>query len=489
MEIMNEVTADGQLQKNRPVIDDLGFSIIPVKDKRPLISWQKYQQEKATTEEVDSWLQRFNDFDIGIVTGPISGIFVLDVDGEEGKATLKSMGVELPPTWTTKTLHDGLHYYFQWNEVLSNLPTSKFNILNKVDIRGRGGYVVSYPWIEGLSPADVPLAPIPEWLMKLVNKPKQEESINKSGWITETLNSLEEGQRHAAFAKIIGRFNRDGLAKEDIYTLLVPHADACGLDKAELLNQVTKMCKLYADQAVKPMSGLTAKQLLSSAKVKIPWLVEGLFPKEGVGILAGHAKIGKSWLTLDLAITASYGGLWLNKFQVQPGHVLYVDEESSQDMLSSRFLKLLNHKGLTDAKIQFHIKEGFNFSVQQKIDELRHVMNLLHPTLVIFDSLNRVHKAEENSASQMAEVFRRVSALSKEFGCFILFTDHLPHGQERFRGSTDKEAFVDAGFLATKIGNQNLVVEHKYARHSQVPSFELAILDDGPDKTYVRWIG
>jgi hypothetical protein len=90
----------------------------------------------------------------------------------------------------------------------------------------------------------------------------------------------------------------------------------------------------------------------------------------------------------------------------------------------------------------------------------------------------------------MGEVFRKVSALAKEFNCFILFTDHLPHGQERFRGSTDKEAFVDTGFLASKIGNSNLLVEHKYARITEpVKSFELAIQDEGTDKTYVRWIG
>ena len=497
-------TSAESTQKNEVTVSvkhlrELGLNVIPMDitaKRTPIVKgvkrlkWGPFNTYRATDRCVSAWQKMFPQHGWGIVTGPISQIFVLDVDGEEGKSTLKNAGVELPSTWVTKTQRGGLHYYFRWDDRLKDLPTSKYNLMNKVDIRGKGGYVVSYPWIAGQSPADVALAPIPDWLMKLVNKPKQEESVgNKAGWISELLNNLDEGKRHEAFAKIIGRFNRDGLAKEDIYTVLAPHADLCGLGKAELLIQVNKMVKLYSDQAAKPMSGMTARQLLSSAKLSIPWLVEGLFPKEGAGILAGHPKIGKSWLTLDLAITVSYGGLWLSKFQVVPGHVLYVDEESSQDMLGSRFLKLMNNKGLTDAKIQFHVKEGFNFSEQQKIDELRNIMNLLHPKLVIFDSLNRVHKAEENSASQMGEVFRRVGALSKEFGCFILFTDHLPHGQERFRGSSDKEAFVDAGFLAQKIGDRSLLIEHKYARHQTIPSFELALVDDGPEKTYVRWIG
>lgn len=469
----------------------LGFNVIPmnVAEKRSPIKWGEFIEQRSLPTDVRRWKESFGD-GWGIVTGPISGIFVLDIDGAEGKLSLENIKAELPETWVTRTQRGGLHYYFKWDTRLNDLPTSKYALLPKVDIRGRGGYVVAYPWLEGYSPADTALAPIPEWLLRLVIKPKQEETGNRPGWIADSLNNLDVGKRHAAFAKLIGRFNRDGFAPDDIYTLLAPHAEACGFSKAELLEQTRDMCKRYADQAAKPMCGITSKQLLSSASVKIPWLVDGLMPREGVGILAGHAKIGKSWLTLDLAITTSQGGAWLNKFQVQPGHVFYIDEESSLDLLSYRYQKLLKYRGLTDANIRFFSKEGFSFSQQNKIDELRQAMNIQHPKLVIIDSLNRVHRANENSSTEMGEIFRRVSALSKEFGCFILFTDHLPHGQERFRGSTDKEAFVDTGFLASKIGNSNILVEHKYARVTEpVRSFELALQDDGEDKTYVRWIG
>lgn len=475
----------------------LGLNVIPMDiaaKRTPIIGngvkrlkWGLFNSHRASDYCIAAWERMFPSAGWGIVTGPISGIFVLDVDGEEGKETLRKMGVELPVTWVSKTQRGGLHYYFKWDDALNNLPTSKYNLLNKVDIRGRGGYVVSYPWL--VSPKDVPLAPIPKWLMTLIYT-KPVEVGNKPGWIAETLGNLQEGGRHESMAKIIGRFNSAGLTAEDIYTLLLPHAEACGLSKGDLLKMAQGMTKRYAGQAAQPLKGLSSKELLATASVKRNWLVDGLFPREGVGIIAGHAKIGKSWLTLDLAITIANGGAWLNKFLVEPGHVLYVDEESTRDMLGFRYRKLLNQKGLADAKIQFLIKEGFHFSSQSKIDELRQIMDLLHPKLVVFDSLNRVHQAEENSASEMREVFRAVTKLSKDYGCFILFTDHLPHGQDRFRGSSDKEAFVDTGFLATKIGNSNLMVEHKYARLIETrPSFELAILDEGPDKTLVRWIG
>ncbi len=477
---------------------ELGLNIIPMElaaKRTPIVKgvkrlkWGPYNSYRPTDRCIAAWQTMFPNAAWGVVTGPISGVFVLDVDGEEGKETLRKMGVELPNTWMTRTQRGGLHYYFKWDDALNSLPTSKYNLLNKVDIRGKGGYVVSYPWLSGHSPKDVALAPIPRWLMALVNT-KPVEVGNKPGWIAETLNNLQQGGRHEAFSKLVGRFNSAGLTAEDIYTLLLPHAEACGLGKGELLKTAQGMTKRYAGQAAQPLKGLSSKELLSTASTTRNWLVDGLFPREGVGIIAGHAKIGKSWLTLDLAITIAKGGLWLNKFLVEPGHVLYVDEESTRDMLGFRYRKLLNQKGYTDANIQFLIKEGFNFSTQGKVDELRQIMDLLHPKLLVFDSLNRIHRANENSASEMGEVFRAVTKLSKDYGCFILFTDHLPHGQDRFRGSSDKEAFVDAGFLATKIGNSNLMVEHKYARLSDpVRSFELAIMDEGPEKTLVRWIG
>jgi hypothetical protein len=468
---------------------DLQAKLTPVVRGVKRLKWGIFNGYRPIDKCIRAWEVMFPGHTWGVVTGPISGVFVLDVDGEKGKAALRALGVELPPTWVSKTQNSGLHYYYVWDNCLNALPTTKVGIVDGVDIRGKGGYVVSYPWVEGCSPKDVPLAPIPKWLMAMVST-KPVEVRNKPGWISELLDDPTKLGRHQSFAKIIGRFNSDGLAAEDIYKLLLPHWVESGLPAEELLSQTRNMTRRYAGQAAQPLKGLSSKELLSTASVKHRWLVDSLFPREGVGIIAGHAKIGKSWLTLDLAITVAKGGLWLSKFLVEPGHVLYVDEESSRDLLGYRYRKLLNQKEYTDANIQFVSKEGFTFSSQSKIDELRQVMDLLHPKLVVFDSLNRVHSANENSASEMGEVFRAVTKLSKDYGCFILFTDHLPYGQDRFRGSSDKAAFVDAGFLASKIGNSNIMLEHKYARLTDpVRSFELSIMDEGPEKTLVRWVG
>jgi Bifunctional DNA primase/polymerase, N-terminal len=73
-----------------------GWSPIPIKEgsKEPnLLELQPYLTRKATKEELDAW--RWSG--VGIVTGPVSGVLVLDVDGPEGEAELRKHGHPVTP--------------------------------------------------------------------------------------------------------------------------------------------------------------------------------------------------------------------------------------------------------------------------------------------------------------------------------------------------------------------------------------------------------
>ena len=94
--------ADGyELPNDRPDfanVADLwgrGWSVIPVRygDKRPAIaSWTVYQQRRPTFEELESWFGPSPRYNVGIVTGRVSGIFVVDADSADAVA------------WATATL-------------------------------------------------------------------------------------------------------------------------------------------------------------------------------------------------------------------------------------------------------------------------------------------------------------------------------------------------------------------------------------------------
>ena len=114
---------------------ELGRSIIPLQanDKKPIGSWTKYQTERMTPDEAFDYFTKNPDANMGMVTGEISGISVIDIDGKEGFDALNDAKIRLPDTTVVKTPR-GWHYYYKYNPELKQGA----NRLEKVDIRNDG---------------------------------------------------------------------------------------------------------------------------------------------------------------------------------------------------------------------------------------------------------------------------------------------------------------------------------------------------------------
>ncbi len=87
-----------------------------------------------------------------------------------------------------------------------------------------------------------------------------------------------------------------------------------------------------------------AAQLLNTELPDPVWAVPGLLP-EGLTLLAGRPKIGKSWLALHVAMAIASGGVVLGKIHVEQGSVLYLALEDNKRRIKSRLLKLLGPMG------------------------------------------------------------------------------------------------------------------------------------------------
>ena len=125
------------------------LSVIPLKpgEKVPLIKWERYQKEPPTIAEVQKWFKDTN-YNIAIVCGRVSrNLVVIDFDDAEiyekfmkeieSDAELKDI---IESTWLVKT-GKGFHIYL-WVDTEKPVKTGK---LQKVDIKGEGGYVVAPP--------------------------------------------------------------------------------------------------------------------------------------------------------------------------------------------------------------------------------------------------------------------------------------------------------------------------------------------------------
>jgi hypothetical protein len=107
---------------------------------------------------------------IGLRTGTLSGVTVIDIDTAKG-GTLP----ELPDTVTVRTGSGGLHLYYL--PPPTPIGNSASKLAPHVDVRGNKGQVVypgsihpdtgtPYTWLDGHAPWDLPLAPFPEWALE-----------------------------------------------------------------------------------------------------------------------------------------------------------------------------------------------------------------------------------------------------------------------------------------------------------------------------------
>lgn len=99
-------------------------------------------------------------------------------------------------------------------------------------------------------------------------------------------------------------------------------------------------------KSVDKLEAINATDLQVKEIAPIKWIVDNLFTT-GETLLTAASKIGKSWLALDLSLSVTRGGLFLDKKTVRTG-VLYLALEDSERRLKNRMNKLLNGEKAPD---------------------------------------------------------------------------------------------------------------------------------------------
>ena len=198
----------------------LGWSVIPIEagEKKPLVKWEKYQRERATEDQVKKWWKSYPNANIGIVTGIISDIIVIDIDSDAGKEGYIAKFNELHHTISQKTgKPKALQLFFRHPK--DQKYHNKAGLLPEVDVRADGGYVIvppsihpngkTYEWI--IDPIDMgldDLLDLPEDIkIQLITK-TENRSKNIEGWVQEALMGVKEGKRNDICARLAGYYLR-----------------------------------------------------------------------------------------------------------------------------------------------------------------------------------------------------------------------------------------------------------------------------------------
>ncbi len=201
-----------------------GFAIFPLVagGKAPLT---KHGHKDATHDLAEfQRLAAGRKCNVGVATGAVSGVWVLDIDthhdggnGEKSLQGLQDKYGSLPTTWTVQTGGGGYHFYFRYDPDHPVGTNTELAGLSGIDWRGDGGYVVappsftSDPYTWKMHPLIYGLADTPEWLLKLVtNKPRTTDVVSlhqaesHSQDLLQIANGVAEGNRNNAAARLAG---------------------------------------------------------------------------------------------------------------------------------------------------------------------------------------------------------------------------------------------------------------------------------------------
>lgn len=212
-----------------------GWRLFPcaLRAKTPLLKgWPKAASSDLAT--LRSWAARYGPCNWAVLTGPGSGVFVLDVDGEKGRKSLAVIETQhgpLPATLTSTTGREegGEHRWFLY-PAGHEIRNSTGKLGNGLDIRAFGGYVIvppsihptgrAYQWAE----IERPIADAPTWLIEcLAVKIATPQSTPLDRW-----GILPKGKRNDGLTRYAGELRRKGAELPELeLKLLEANARRC----------------------------------------------------------------------------------------------------------------------------------------------------------------------------------------------------------------------------------------------------------------------
>jgi hypothetical protein len=243
-----------------------GWSVVPIErhGKRPLIPWLEFQSRVATPDEIGRWFRSWPDANIGIVTGLLSGLVVLDIDprhgGTDSLSRIEGEHGPLPSTIEAVTGGGGRHLYFVHP---GGAPiANRVGLRPGIDLRGDGGCVVAppsvhargtrYAWTPARAPHRASAAPLPGWVAR-------EPAHGRTGrptayWRRLVREGITEGERNATLASLTGHLLWHGVDREVALELMLAWNRArCRppIDSAEVARVVDSIARMHAGERIR----------------------------------------------------------------------------------------------------------------------------------------------------------------------------------------------------------------------------------------------
>lgn len=485
----------------------LVLSVIPVaRTKIPFVKWDEFQTERTHPDQIDEWWTRWPDANVGVVTGAISGLVVLDADGAEGLASLKTLN---PPatTWLQKTgrLEGGWQLFLRHPGEGVTIP-NRAGLLPGLDVRGDGGYVVvppschtsgqRYTWLT--PPWGMKLAEISPALLVMLTAPSAQNGAANGA--THGAGAIPAGQRNDTLYRLGRSLVAKGLSDAAVTAALLEEnqarcrpplpehevrAIAAHVTTQPDRNGFTTRAQAERNEGALPL--VRAPRVGASAVDLSPYLYDGadawdfpdvkhivehLLPMVGVVWVGGLPKQFKSMLLLYvcLAIACRRSGVG-NHFAVHEApRILYIAREDGGSRVKQRRDEILAAWRLMPAPgaIRFLIRPRLDLLNAEQVAWVREMCQREGITLLVLDTWTALSpSADPMGAKDQAVLAAVVVQLAEDLGGTVIVVDHSrknrPEGQDVLSsadifGPLQKWAAAEHIIMLRKIDNHRVEV-------------------------------
>ena len=218
------------------------------------------------------------------------------------------------------------------------------------------------------------------------------------------------------------------------------------------------------------------------------WLIRSLWGSAAVGIIGGAPKCCKSWLGLDMAVSVASGTPCLDRFAVEkPGPSLVFLAEDALPTVRSRIEAICSHRNLDIQVLDLHVITVPVLRLDLAKDQQRLLATVaqIRPRLLLLDPLVRLHRLDENSASEISGLLGFLRELQRAADVAVVLVHHASKKQraqpgQTLRGSSDLHAFGDSNaYLANRGDHLLLTIEHRAAKVPEPMALSLVSRPDG----------
>jgi len=253
---------------------------------------------------------------------------------------------------------------------------------------------------------------------------------------------------------------------------------------------MTEMPYSPAQAFNEPVPTVTRFRLVKFSDIQLdkspPYLVRGLIPREGMIVVWGPPKCGKSFWAFDLGLHVALGWAYRGR-AVKSGPVVYVACEGERGLRARAAAFRLQKLAESSDDLPFHL-------VATQLDLVADCPTLIadikaqlagdRPVLVVIDTLNRSMRGSENSDEDMGEYVKSLDAIRAAFSSAVLVVHHCGTNDKRPRGHTSLTGAADAQIAVARQGDGLITAKVEYMKdgiEGEVVASRLEPVDLGGD--------